>query len=162
MKDLSIEDAIYICKYHDIDTHISTSLHMNLKDIKTIVNQLKEKGLYDRYRNMSEEEYEKVIKTNKKTKIELEMSNNKEDEDKQDKQNSLLGLNDILFRQLDNLMDNSLTENELKQELEISKQVVNVSQTIINNANLLLNAKKHFDATGTESNKVASLLRLDD
>ena len=58
--------------------------------------------------------------------------------------NKLLDLNDVLFQQLDNLMDPNRTQEEKEEEIKISKQVVSVSQTIINNANLLLQAKKIF------------------
>lgn len=50
----------------------------------------------------------------------------------------------MLFNQLESLMDDSLTKEEIDQKIKVSKQVVSVSQTIINNANLLLQAKKTF------------------
>ena len=75
--------------------------------------------------------------------------------------NKLLDLNDFLFQKLNNLMDDSLSQEELDREIKISKQVVSVSQTIINNANLLLQAKKHFDSTQNDNTKIAPLLSLD-
>ena len=74
--------------------------------------------------------------------------------------NKLTDLNDYLFEELENLMDKDLTQEELDKELKTAKQVVNVAQTIINNANLLLQAKKHFDQTGEENNNIAPLLSL--
>ena len=74
--------------------------------------------------------------------------------------NKLTDLNDYLFEQLERLTDDDLTQDELDKEIEISKQVVKVSQTIINNENLLLQAKKHFDITGEDNKKVAPLLSL--
>ena len=74
--------------------------------------------------------------------------------------NTLLELNNVLFNELKILRDNSLSEEQLNRELKISKQVVSVSQTIINNANLLLQAKKHIDSTKEDNNKIAPLLSL--
>lgn len=75
--------------------------------------------------------------------------------------NKLTDLNDYLFEELENLMDKDLTQEELDREIKISKQVVSVSQTIINNANLLLQAKKHFDREGANNGKIAPLLSLE-
>ena len=74
--------------------------------------------------------------------------------------NKLIDLNNYLFEQLERLTDDSLTQEELDREIGISKQVVSVSQTIINNANLLLQAKKHFDNVGEDNSKIAPLLSL--
>lgn len=74
--------------------------------------------------------------------------------------NKLTDLNDYLFKQLENLMDKDLTQDELDREIKTAKQVVSVSQTIINNANLLLQAKKHFDQVGTENSEITPLLSL--
>lgn len=76
--------------------------------------------------------------------------------------NKLTDLNDYLFEQLERLNNDDLTQDELDKEIEISKQVVKVSQTIINNAQLLLQAKKHFDEVGTENSEIAPLLSLGD
>lgn len=76
-------------------------------------------------------------------------------------QNKLTDLNNYLFEELENLMNSELTQEELDKEIKVSKQVVSVSQTIINNANLLLQAKKHFDNVGTENSEIAPLLSLD-
>lgn len=75
--------------------------------------------------------------------------------------NKLTDLNDYLFEELEILMDDNLTQEELEKKIKVSKQIVNVSQTIINNANVLLQAKKHFDQVGEDNNKIAPLLRLD-
>ncbi len=74
--------------------------------------------------------------------------------------NKLTDLNDYLFEELENLMDKDLTQDELDREIKTAKQVVSVSQTIINNANLLLQAKKHFDQVGIENSEIAPLLSL--
>ncbi len=68
----------------------------------------------------------------------------------------------MLFNQLESLMDDSLTKEEIDQKIKVSKQVVSVSQTIINNANLLLQAKKHFDSKGNNNSEIAPLLSLNE
>ncbi len=75
--------------------------------------------------------------------------------------NNLTDLNNYLFEELERIMDDDLSQEELDREIKVSKQVVNVSQTIINNANLLLQAKKHFDHQGSKNNEIAPLLRLE-
>lgn len=157
MKELNIKQLIYLCKNHDTDKNINIMLGLTDREIVKKIVELKQAGLYDKYKNMTQEECNRILE---RENLNEEASNNTNK--KTDNTNSLLGLNNILFKQLNNLMDDSLSENELKQELEVSKQVVNVSQTIINNANLLLQAKKHFDTTGTKNNEVASLLRLEE
>ena len=66
MKELSIEDQIYLCQYHDIDKDLYTSLGLREDEVEPILNKLKANGLYDQYRKMSGEEYESVIKREKK------------------------------------------------------------------------------------------------
>ena len=66
MKELSIEDQIYLCKYHDIDESICYSTGLKKSEIEKSINNLKDIGLYEKYRKMSEEEYEKVIEDEKK------------------------------------------------------------------------------------------------
>lgn len=71
MKDLSIEKQIYLCKYHDVDTSLYTTLGLKEDEVEQILKRLKENGLYEQYRKMSEFEYERVIKNEKnKTKAE--------------------------------------------------------------------------------------------
>lgn len=159
MKSLSLEKQIYLCKYSEID-----NIGLSTSEVKAVLNKLKEQGLYEKYKNMSEEEYERIIRKEKL----MKKYEKKEKEQKQspkeieeEPENKLLDLNDYLFQDLKILMSDSLTEDELDRELKISKQVVSVSQTIINNANLLLQAKKHFDATKNDNSEIAPLLTLD-
>lgn len=155
MKELSLEKQIYLCKYAEIDT-----LGISQKKAKEILDKLKSKGLYEKYKNMPEEEYERIIQEEKRDKYRKENSMNENTEENvQD--NSLLDLNNILFDQLRKLNSDNLTQDELDTEIKISKQVVSVSQTIINNSNLLLQAKKHFDQTKQDGSKIAPLLNLD-
>lgn len=154
MKELSLDEQIYLCKYHDIDNKLLDVLGLTDKETEELINYYKKRGLYEQYRKLSEEEYSHVVKNEY---IKAKVNETKKAQPK----NQLLYLNDILFEQLHVLIDDSLTQEELKQEINRSKQVVAVSQTIINNADLLLQAKKHFDNTGTKVNEVASLLRLE-
>ena len=56
---------------------------------------------------------------------------------------SLNDLNDYLFDQLDALTNPDLTGDTLKDAVKQGKAVALVSQTIINNANTILKARKH-------------------
>lgn len=62
MKELTVEDQIYLCKYHDIDTSIYRNLGLKEGEVKELIKKYKENGLYEQYRNLSDEEYEKIIK----------------------------------------------------------------------------------------------------
>lgn len=59
--------------------------------------------------------------------------------------NTLTDLNNYLFESLERINDDDLTKEELQIELERSKQVVNVSKTVVENARLMLDATKHAD-----------------
>ena len=159
MKEIILEKIIYLCKYHDIDSRIAQYIGVKTIYIEEIIDDLKRKGLYEHYKNLNEREYEKLIKQEK-------INNNKnayifkEEEEimeNNNNNNNLTKLNDVLFEQLRRLSNENLSEKELDKELAVSKQVVSVSQTIINNANLLLQARKHFDGCGAGNNKVESL-----
>ena len=56
--------------------------------------------------------------------------------------NTLGDLNSYLFAQLDALSNPDLTGDKLKEELERSKAITDVSKTIIDNAKVVLEAKK--------------------
>ncbi len=62
--------------------------------------------------------------------------------------NKLTDLNNHLFEQLERLNDEDLEGEGLDKEIERSKAVTKVAQTIINNGTLILNAKKHVDEWG--------------
>lgn len=72
-------------------------------------------------------------------------------------QNKLIDLNNYLFEQLERLNDDNLTMEELDREIKKSKEIVKVSQTIVNNADILLKAKKYFDEMGTSNEKIPLL-----
>ena len=150
MKHLSLEKTIYLCKYHEVDC-----LNLKRSEVEEIINDLKSKGLYEYYRNLDEYEYERMINSRK-----YQIRKVKNMEKEEENNNTLLNLNDILFKQLERLTNDELTQDQLDMEIKTSKQVVSVSQTIINNASLLLNAKKHFDSTQNKNKKISKLLSL--
>lgn len=73
------------------------------------------------------------------------MDKSKEKTMEEEDKNNLIGLNTILFQQLNELSNKNLSVDELKKELDRSKAIVNISQTIINNSKLLLEAEKHYN-----------------
>lgn len=54
-------------------------------------------------------------------------------------------LNQYLFKQLKRLDDEELKGEELKEEMDRSAAVAKVATTIVNNANLILQAQKFKD-----------------
>ena len=66
MKELSVEEQIYLCKYHDVDKHLNFTIKLNQEEVKETIKKLKENGLYDQYRKLSEDEYENIIKKGKR------------------------------------------------------------------------------------------------
>ena len=66
MRALSTEDQIYLCKYHDIDENICFSTRLKKDEIEQLIKKFKANGLYEKYRKMSDEEYEDIIEAEKK------------------------------------------------------------------------------------------------
>lgn len=66
MKELSVENQIYLCKYHDVDKSLYTTIKLKDDEIKETLKKLKENGLYEQYRNLDEYEYENIIKKEKR------------------------------------------------------------------------------------------------
>ena len=54
--------------------------------------------------------------------------------------NNLNSLNDKLFEQLDRLTNKNLSGDKLQEELERTEAIVDISRTIISNADLMLKA----------------------
>lgn len=83
MKELNLEKQIYLCKYHDIDTDLKATMGLSESEVKKYIEKLKKDGLYEKYRNLEDEEYEKIIKTEKikkkyeKTKARKQANNKK-------------------------------------------------------------------------------------
>jgi len=71
------------------------------------------------------------------------VKNNKNDD------KNLIDLNTILFNQLDRLNKENFTPDKLKIELEKSRAITNLSQTMINNAKILLEADKYYEKQST-------------
>lgn len=69
MRELSIEKQIYLCKYHDVDKSLSTTIGVSDNEAKLIIEKLKNNGLYEQYRKLDEYKYEEIINQEKKQKI---------------------------------------------------------------------------------------------
>ncbi|PKM70120.1 MAG: hypothetical protein CVU86_07105 [Firmicutes bacterium HGW-Firmicutes-11] len=75
--------------------------------------------------------------------------------------NKLTDLNNYLFEQLERLNDDDLTPEELEKEIRRSNAVTKIGQVVINNANILLEAKKHLDAFSGDTSVLPDILKLD-
>jgi len=62
--------------------------------------------------------------------------------------NKLTDLNNVLFEQLERLMDDSLSKEEFEKEVERSKQVTGVARIIVDNAEIQLQAFKQMQIYG--------------
>lgn len=77
--------------------------------------------------------------------------------------NTLSDLNNHLFMTLERLNDEDLCQENLEEEINRSKAIVNVAKAITENASIILDAKKHFDNYGItveDKNKVPEVLRI--
>jgi hypothetical protein len=66
VKELSLEKQIYLCKYHDIDKDLKSTMGLNEQEVQEYIKKFKQNGLYGQYRNLNEYEYEDMIKKDKK------------------------------------------------------------------------------------------------
>lgn len=82
---------------------------------------------------------------------------NKDTKNKQTNK-SLMDLNRILFDQLDRLNGKEQKPDELKIELEKSRAVANLSQTMINNAKVLLDAEKYYEVRSNTIKNMFSVI----
>ena len=80
------------------------------------------------------------------------------EEKKKGTRNTLGDLNNLLFAQLERLDNEELAPDELLQEIARSKAISDVSKNIIENANLVLQARKHFDEYRGTDTKMPRLL----
>lgn len=62
--------------------------------------------------------------------------------------NKLSDLNNHLFEQLERLNDEDIKDEKLESEIKRAKAITNVAQTIINNANTILEATKFLNDAG--------------
>lgn len=65
--------------------------------------------------------------------------------------NTLTGLNDHLFAQLERLGDDSLSEDQMKAEIERARAVTGVAQQVIANANTVLRTVEFKDRVAGSS-----------
>jgi len=72
--------------------------------------------------------------------------------------NTLNDLNNYLFEAIERLEDDELTEEELEKEIKRSEAVTKVAGTIINNANIQLQAIKHADEYGYKGERTMPAL----
>lgn len=61
---------------------------------------------------------------------------------------TLTDLNSYLFQQMDALSNSDMTGEELEKEIERSRAIQGIAKTIIDGANVALQAKKHMDEYG--------------
>ena len=72
--------------------------------------------------------------------------------------NTLGGLNNHLFEQLERLNDEELTEGELQKEIHRSKSIEGVAKQIIENGRLVLDSHKFADDRIDADTKVPRIL----
>ncbi len=143
MRDLNIEEQIYLCKYHDVDKYLSTTMKISKAEVKEIISKLKANGLYKQYRNLDEQEYENIIKENRhKSKYEKILDKFNFDKTKK-------SYNSI--RRVLAIFDNFKEKNELSLEkvFKIIADEQNVKSYIINN-----DCKKILDNTYLLNKKI--------
>ena len=73
--------------------------------------------------------------------------------------NNLNSLNNYLFEELERLNDDEELQNEdkLNKELKRAKAIAGVSSAIVNNAKLILDAKRYADELGVSEKEVLKL-----
>lgn len=76
--------------------------------------------------------------------------------------NTLTDLNNYLFESIERLNDDSLSDEELEREIKRSDAVQKVAKTIIDNGSLALQAQKHFDDYGINTQVEMPLLQITD
>lgn len=62
--------------------------------------------------------------------------------------NTLTDLNNYLFEAIERVTDDSLDDSQLDREIKRSETVQKIAKTIIDNASLTLQVKKHMDEYG--------------
>ena len=76
--------------------------------------------------------------------------------------NKLSDLNNYLFESIERIMDDDLSDEELDREIKRSEMVQKVAKTIIDNGSLALQAQKHFDEYGIQTQVEVPLLGVTD
>lgn len=72
--------------------------------------------------------------------------------------NSLSDLNNYLFEQLERLMDDDMSQEQMEQEIVRSKAVTAVAETVIHNGELALKTMQHMNDMGYGSGKPDRML----
>jgi len=72
--------------------------------------------------------------------------------------NTLTELHDYLFEQLERVSDDTLKENELRLEVERSRAMTHLTNSIISNGRLALDAQKFKENKLDESTEVPEFL----
>jgi hypothetical protein len=75
---------------------------------------------------------------------------------------TLADLNEYLFAQLDALSNDELSAEDLDREIERSKAMTSIAKTVIDGANIALQAQKHMDEYGNNRNISIPLLGMSD
>lgn len=77
---------------------------------------------------------------------------------------TLVDLNKYLFEELERLNDDETLnkEDSFEKEIKRSESIVKVSREIINNADLLLKATKHYEEIGVSKRDIPKMLKLDE
>lgn len=73
-----------------------------------------------------------------------------------------MDLNEYLFAQLDALSNGDLSAEELEKEIDRSKAIQGIAKTIIDGANVALQAQKHLDEYGKGGNVAMPLIGMAD
>lgn len=145
MKELSVEEQIYLCKYHDVDSSLHTTIGLNQEEVKETICKLKQNGLYEQYRNLDDEEYERIIKKEKaksKDKVWGVLEKYKFDKTKKGYEN----LKDVMR---ECLKYNDSTELSLEKVFRKLAEKQGIKSYIINN-----DCKRMLDNTYLENQKV--------
>ena len=134
MKEFKPTEKLYISKNCNSKTLEDMAEYLKCKpnEVKYCFETMKLNGEYDKYRVSN---YETVKKEEEQMELKNKIAHTK----------SLVDLNQVLFKQLETLNDTSLEQEQFNKEIAKTQAIVSVSQTIINNAKILLEADKHFN-----------------
>lgn len=72
--------------------------------------------------------------------------------------NKLIDLNNLLFEQMERLMDEELTKEQIQTEIERTRAVSNIASTIIQNGALALKAEEMRQEYGAERAELPKFL----
>lgn len=76
------------------------------------------------------------------------------------KNNNLSALNNILFEQIERVNEDDLSKEELDEAIKRAKVINNLSQTIVQNANVQLKAFMEFGGDATDD--VLKIIGIED